>query len=269
MSGGGDAASVPKPAHLSAAYGAQFADPSVVAAYTHRMPYPPELFALLLDLIRDTPRVVLDAGCGRGEIARGLVGQVDRVDAVDPSAAMLAAGRTLPAGDSPHLRWIMGPLETAPLTPPYALAVAGSSLHWMEWIVVLPRIATALTLGGVLAVVNSDGPPPLWAADLPPIIRRYSTNQAFQPYDLLDELARRKLFAPQGRATVPPIPFSQPLADYIAAFHSMNGFSRRRMPAADAAAFDQAVADLVRPYCPDGLVHLAAGATVAWGRPAG
>ncbi len=258
---------MPKPAHLGPAYGAQFADPPVVDAYAHRAPYPPDLFPLLLTLIRDSPRVVLDAGCGRGEIARGLVGQVTRVDAVDPAAAMLAAGRALPAGDNPRLRWIEGPMESAPLTPPYALAVAASSLHWMEWAVVLPRIEAALTADGVLAVVSSETLPPPWAVGLQPIINRYSTNRAYQPYHLLDELAHRKLFIPTGQATVAPIAFQQPLTAYIEAFHSMNGFSRRRMSTAAAAAFDQAVADLVAPYCPNGLVQLAVGATVAWGRP--
>jgi len=259
----------PKPAHLGPTYGAQFADPPVVDAYAHRAPYPPHLFTLLETLIRDTPRVVLDAGCGRGEIARGLVGQVARVDAVDPSVAMLAAGRALPGGDNPRLRWIAGPLETAPLTPPYALVVAASSLHWMEWAVVLPRIGAALTPGGVLALVSSETLPPPWAAGLQPIINRYSTNRAYQPYNLLDELAHRGLFAPSGQATVAPIAFSQSLVAYIEAFHSMNGFSRRRMSAAAATDFDQAVAALVAPHCPNGLIHLTVGATVAWGRPSG
>ena len=259
---------IPKPVHLGPAYGAQFADPPVVDAYAHRAPYPPALFPLLQSLIRDVPAVVLDAGCGRGEIARGLVGQVARVDAVDPSAAMLQAGRTLPGGADPRLRWIESPLESAPLTPPYALAVAAASLHWMDWAVALPRIGAALTPSGVLALVNSDGPLVPWGAGLQPIINRYSTNRAYQPFNLLDELAGRGLFVPSGQATVAPVAFRQPLAAYIEAFHSMNGFSRARMSTADAAAFDQAVARLVMPYCPDGWVQLMVGATVAWGRPA-
>jgi len=35
---------------------------------------------------------VLDAGCGPGSIARALVQEVDRVDAVDVAARMIAAG---------------------------------------------------------------------------------------------------------------------------------------------------------------------------------
>jgi SAM-dependent methyltransferase len=215
---------IPKPAHLGPQYGAQFSDQRVVDAYGTRPPYPAEVFAVLLDLIRDTPRAVLDAGCGRGEMARHLVAHVDRVDAVDLSAAMLRAGRALPGGDDPRLHWIEGPLETAPLTPPYALVVAAASLHWMDWDVVLPRIERALTPQGVLAVVGNGSEPLPWQADLQVLIDRYSTNRDYRPYNLLDELARRNLFHPAGVQTIGPLPFTQSLAAYIESFHPPNRF---------------------------------------------
>ena len=99
---------LPKPKHLGPEYAAQFADRSVVAAYRHRPPYPAEVFEVLAGLIAATPyttRAVLDAGCGTGDVARNLVSRVDRLDAVDPSAAMLEAGRPLPGrrgGRGPH-----------------------------------------------------------------------------------------------------------------------------------------------------------------------
>lgn len=76
------------------------------------------------------PRVVLDAGCGTGKVARGLVGELDRVDAVDPSAEMLRIGQGLPGGDDPRLRWICAPIEEAELSGPYGLVVAGASFHY-------------------------------------------------------------------------------------------------------------------------------------------
>src|SRR5262249_40499639 len=136
---------LPKPAHLGPEYGAQFGDPSVVAAYPCRPPYPPETFDLLLGLIVDEPRVVLDAGTGTGAIARALGGRGGGVAAVAPSVGMLAAGRRLPGGDHPALRWIEGTAEGAPLDPPYALITVAASLHWMDWAVVLPRFRDALS----------------------------------------------------------------------------------------------------------------------------
>lgn len=65
----------------------------------HRAPFPPGVFSLLLELMADIPlRTVLDLGCGCGEIARELVPIVDRVDAIDFSAAMVSAGQRLPSG---------------------------------------------------------------------------------------------------------------------------------------------------------------------------
>ncbi|HUC24416.1 MAG TPA: class I SAM-dependent methyltransferase [Streptosporangiaceae bacterium] len=47
---------------------------------------------------------MLDIGAGDGALARPLAERVDRVDAVDVSAAMLAAGARQPGGDRPNLR---------------------------------------------------------------------------------------------------------------------------------------------------------------------
>src|SRR5437763_15233141 len=99
---------LPRPAHLTPDNAARFKDQSVVNFYPLRLPYPPQVFDILVDLLTDEPRAVLDVGAGTGAIACGLVRRVERVDAVDLSPAMIAKGRTLPDGDDPHLRWIYG-----------------------------------------------------------------------------------------------------------------------------------------------------------------
>src|SRR5690242_19367942 len=136
----------PKPKQWSAEYASIFQDTSVVAAYQHRPPYPAQTFEILAGLIPPTtsPRAVLDAGCGTGFVARPLARYVDRVDAADISAAMIAAGRSLPGGDDPRLRWFCGAIESVAVEPPYALIVAAASLHWMEWEIALPRFAAWL-----------------------------------------------------------------------------------------------------------------------------
>ncbi len=60
---------------------ATFQHPGVAAAYEHRPTYPAEVFDVLLRLITDQPRTVLDLGAGEGALARPLAGLVDQVDA--------------------------------------------------------------------------------------------------------------------------------------------------------------------------------------------
>lgn len=258
---------LPKPAHLGSEYGAQFQDQSVVAAYRYRPPYPDEVFSILTSLIVDEPRAVLDVGCGDGAIARYLVEQVERIDAIDFSEAMIEQGKQLPNGNHSRLRWICAPMEDAPLDPPYALITAGASLHWMDWQVVLPRFRQALTLHGMLAMIYDGALPLPWDNALSDLIRRSSTNQKFQPYDLLEELERRGFFTKAGEQRATPQPFMQPIDAYIESFHARNGFSRERMSQEMADTFDQELRKLLNNFCLDGTVAMQVTARVVWGRP--
>lgn len=257
-----------KPKHLSLTYAEQFKERSVVAAYKHRPPISALVFDQLLHLMVDEPRVVLDVGCGTGAIARPLAPRVDRVDAVDFSPAMIEAGRQLPNGAHPHLRWIEGSVEHAPLAPPYALIVAAHSLHWMDWSVVMPRFRSLLSNHGVVAIVAQEQTRQPWdSALLSDLIPRYSTNQDFVAYNLVDELTKRQLFRRQGEYATPPLPFQQSIADYVEAIHSRNGFSRERMTAANAQAFDHAVTQILTRAYPDGIVQIEVIDQIIWGQP--
>lgn len=186
-----------KPSFLGPKYGAAFEDPTVVASYHTRPPYPEEVFDVLARLLPPQPGAVLDLGCGTGVVARRLAGlghRVERVDALDVSPAMIAHARHLPNGDHPRMRWIVGRAEDAPLDPPYALVTAAASLHWMDWHSVLPRLHDVLTPDGLLVIVIDNNPPTPWQADLLPILQRYSTNQEYQPgFDLVKALQKREL----------------------------------------------------------------------------
>jgi SAM-dependent methyltransferase len=261
----------PQPRQFEPRHASVFGDASVVAAYQHRPPYPPETFEILLTLI-DEPagsRTVLDAGCGPGVIARELARAVDRLDAVDVAAPMLAAGRSLPGGNQPNLNWILGGMETAALNPPYALAVAASSLHWMHWETVLPRLEEALTPRGWLAVVEQIVDPEPWRAGLS-FIGDYSTNQDFRPYDMetiVQEIAARGLFHRAGVRETRPMAFRQALDGYVESFHARNGLSRERMGESAAREFDALVRAAARPYCRAGAVELRVRGKVIWGKP--
>jgi SAM-dependent methyltransferase len=258
----------PKPDHLGPDYGAQFADTSVVGAYRHRPPYPAEVFDILASLIGDEPGAVLDLGTGTGEIARGLLGRAERIDAVEPAVEMIAAGRRLPGGDDPALRWIAGRAEDAPLDPPYTLVTAGQSLHWMEWAIVLPRIRDILAPSGRLALIGQrEGPYP-WDAAVLEVIRRCTTNTRYRPYDLIAELEARGLFRVVGRTITAPLAYERTVEEYVESFHARNGLSRDRLDPVVAAEFDREVTALVEPHAADGVLSLRVAGSVVWGAPA-
>src|SRR5260370_38172448 len=134
-----------KPERFGTEYADAFEDQRVVDLYRYRPPYPTEVFDILAALIADEPRSVLDAGAGSGDIARRLVGFVERVDAVDFSQNMIQNGKPLPNGDHPHLHWIYGKAEEVPLAPPSALITAGSSIHLTDLPPAFPPFSSLLT----------------------------------------------------------------------------------------------------------------------------
>lgn len=261
-----------KPKQWSSEYASIFQDKSVVAAYQYRPTYPPETFTFLSSLLPPTvtPRTVLDAGCGTGFIARPFESLVDYIDAVDISEAMIMMGQTLPGGNRANIRWIVAPLETAPLRGPYALIVAAASLHWMDWERTLPRFAAYLAPNSVLAIVEEWVQPHPWDRVIRPILGRYSMNTDFTPYTIMTvvtELEQRQLFQLHGRYETAPVTFQQSLDAWVEAFHARNGFSRDRMDAGAARACDAELRTATRPYCPDGIVEQSIAARILWGVP--
>ena len=256
-----------KPRGLGPEYGAQFGDPSVVAAYPTRPPYPREVFEILLGLIRDESPAVLDLGCGTGEVSRVLAPHVRHIDAVDPSGPMLARGQALPGGQQPNIHWIASTAEDLNYPTQYALVVAAESLHWMDWYTVLPRIHDSLTPRGELAIILGRGflDEP-WAGELGPLIARYSTNREYEPYDLLKELASRNLFIPEEHVKTRPVPISQAVDEYIESFHSRNGLSRDRL-GSSAEAFDAELRTIISQYQSGPLLEFELVADLAWGKP--
>jgi len=150
----------------------------------------------------------------------------------------------------------------------YSAVVAAEAFHWLDWDRVLPRIAMSLAPSGHLILIERAlAAPPPWDAELRELIRTYSTNQDYVPYDIVTELQARKLMTVHGRAQTGAVVHLQTIDDYVESFHSRNGFSRARLPAARAHDFDDALKTLVRRYGQDDTVRLPVQARIAWGRP--
>ena len=104
-------------------------------------------------------------------------------------------GKQLPGGDDCKLRWILGAVEDITLSGPYALIMAGGSLHWFDHNVVMPLFASLLTEQGFLAVVERECSVGLNDSD---IISKYSANQDYEPFHLLNALEDAGLFRKVG-----------------------------------------------------------------------
>ena len=256
-----------KPAHLAPKYGQQFQDAGIVQAYENRPPYPLELFDVLETLMENSTAVVLELGAGRGDLTLEMARRVSHLDAIEPSAAMIDSAHQREGAMHPNLHWHQMTAEQFRPKRQYSLVMAGQSLHWMAWDIVLPMIAAALVDGGVLAIVERDVLERPWDKAVYNLIPQYSTNQDFVPYDLVEELESRSLFHELGRKTTAPVPFEQSLDHYIEALHSSNGLSRDRMTPEMAREFDTAVRAAAEPWCPNDRVHSEVTGTVIWGQP--
>jgi hypothetical protein len=136
----------------------------------------------------------------------------------------------------------------------------------MDWEVVLPKLHAALVAGGFLALAARVTRAP-WEKDMGPIIARFSTNTDYRAFDLVAELERRQLFRLIGRVDTPAGSFRQSLDGYVESIHSRNGFSRDRMDAGAAQAFDNAVREMLAPHSKDGFMEFEVSGLVTWGLP--
>jgi len=244
-----------------------FLDFDTVEAYQYRAPYPAEVFRILSGLITDSPRMLLDAGCGRGEIARNMVNHADRIDAVDFSRAIIEAGRKLSGGNNPKLNWIHGKVEEAALNPPYSLIAAGHSLHWFDWEVVMPRFAEILTPNGFLAVVGNVFEDFPWTEELRRLRVKYLGYETARPNTVVQELEDRNLFKVAGEKETSEITHSNSMYEYTEQYHSRSDMARIQIGEDGAAKFDAELLEIVSRYHEGDSVCVKYRARITWGKP--
>ena len=256
-----------RPEHLTVKNASRFKDKGLVDVYHHRLPYPQETFQMLLNLIQDEPRNVLDVGTGIGNLARNLAPHVDHVDAIDFSAEMLKRAKTLSNGDASNLNWILGRVEDSIPDRKYSLIVGADSMHWMDWDVIFPTFAEHLTPNGYVAIVGRIEKHREWQDDLLQLIKKYSLYQNFRSYSLIQIIQDKNLFKLVDDQYTEYITSHQSVDDYIASWHSRGSLSPTEMGSANVAEYDAAVRELVEPYAVDGKLELQTRARITWGRP--
>jgi SAM-dependent methyltransferase len=127
---------------------------AVASTYERFRPGPPP--AAMVWMLPDTARTVVDLGAGTGAMTKDLVGQVDRVIAIEPDDRM----REILAVNLPEVTALQGTGESMPLnTSSVDVVLASSSWHWMDPDRARDETARVLVPGGTLGVVWS-GPDP-------------------------------------------------------------------------------------------------------------
>jgi len=247
----------------------------MAANYRFRPPYPDEVYETLLELMSGRPRILLDAGCGTGKITLGLIDQIERADAVDPSDAMLSVARSLPGAANAKIRWIHESIENAPLAPPYGLIVAASSIHWMDLDRTLPRFAIALADDAMLAVLDGDAPvdAPWEREETEFMIDFIAAHEGKRPSwwkTARERFAEPVLVHPRfeslGHRLTAPVAFSQSIADYLKCQHSRATWSEEILGEKRSAEFDTAMTGILNRYARDGMLTFEVQTRIEWGR---
>ena len=133
-----------------------------------RRGYPPAVAdALTTSFALTREDVVLDLGCGTGQLTRVLASRVGAVLGMDPEPDMLAQARR--ATSASNVSWLLGAdADVEALTPAVgpgrlAAVTVAQALHWMDHDRLFTTARSLLRPGGGVAVVTNGEP--LWLQD--------------------------------------------------------------------------------------------------------
>jgi trans-aconitate methyltransferase len=146
-----------------------------VAEFYHqyRRGYPPTVIDTLTGAFGLTSDdIVIDLGCGTGQLTLPIARRVRAVAGVDPEPDMLARARQATAEQGiTNVSWLLGadtdiPALAALLGDRRAgAATIGQALHWMRYRELIPALVPLLRPGGGIAVITNGIP--MWLQDSP------------------------------------------------------------------------------------------------------
>jgi SAM-dependent methyltransferase len=250
-----------------AASAAVFGGADVARCYACRPPYAPALYEFLLAKTKGRNRA-LDLGCGPGKIAIILADHFAEVTALDPSVAMIRAGRRADKGRHGNLVWVNQSAEDIGTGEGFDLVTAGTAIHWMRHDLLFPKLA-ALT--PTLAVISGDEPehPPCgreawiefkvrWLTRLGRIYDQPGREAEGHRHEPWLDIAGRERFT---------FTFRQSVGDFVVCQHSRAAWTRVEMGETLADEFDRDLEALMRPHVRDGMLELELVSELVWGAP--
>ena len=136
----------------------QLESAQLYSAYRPR--YPQELIDdLRKQTIGNDAKVLVDWGCGTGELTLPLAPFFDRVEAIDVSQAMVTVAQAKAKREHIHnVEWTLGKAEELELAPASCdLVTSASAFHWMDRDGLAERALAALKPDCSLALVAGGG----------------------------------------------------------------------------------------------------------------
>jgi SAM-dependent methyltransferase len=144
-----------------------------VAEFYHRYRhgYPAAVIDIVADAFKLSAQdLVVDLGCGTGQLTLPIAGRVRAVVGMDPEPDMLRRARQAAReADVPNVSWMLGGDTDLPALlgllgdRPVAVVTIGQALHWMRYDELLRRVGSMVRPGGGVAVVTNGTP--LWLQD--------------------------------------------------------------------------------------------------------
>jgi SAM-dependent methyltransferase len=139
--------------------------------HRYRRGYPPAVIDAVAEVFGLTDDdLVIDLGCGTGQLTLPLAARVGAAVGMDPEPDMLARARQAAAGQGiTNVTWLLGadtdlPAVASLLAGQRAGAVTiGQALHWMRYRDLFGALAPLLRPGGGVAVITNGTP--LWLHD--------------------------------------------------------------------------------------------------------
>lgn len=232
----------------------------------YRRGYPSAVIDTLIDafgLTKDD--VVIDLGCGTGQLTLPIARRVHAVAGVDPEPDMLARARQAAADQGvSNATWVLGadtdiPALSALLGRRRAGAVTvGQALHWMRYRELFPALVPLLRPGGGIAVLTNGTP--LWLQDSPwsQALREVLGQWLGTPADGItgtDDASQRRYRVAMAEAGLGVTEARYDYADELDLDHLVGGIysalAAERLPPPDQrAAFAARVHRAVAPHAP-------------------
>lgn len=239
-----------------------------VADFYHRFRrgYPPSVIDALVDAFElTTGDIVVDLGCGTGQLTLPIAERVRSVVAVDPEPDMLLRGRRAASEQgTADVSWMIGSDTDIPALGALigerrlAAVTIGQALHWMRHEELFPAVVPFLRPGGGVAVVTNGTPLWLQASAWYRALRGFledwlgsKTTGTCGTDDASRRLYRDSLIATGYDASVVTVDYSAELTAEQIVGGVYSALPVDRVPSADERPrFAELLGDVLQPHRP-------------------